>query len=98
LAAASVQGVDFDSAMVAEALEIDEQDAEDRLDRLEREHALVRFTGEETCPDRTVTMRYRFAHGLYQNTMFSSLRPTRRAAMAGAIAAGLVGRWGYRTP
>jgi predicted ATPase len=98
LAAASVQGVDFDSAMVAEALEIDEQDAEDRLDRLEREHALVRFTGEETCPDRTVTMRYRFAHGLYQNTMFSSLRPTRRAAMAGAIAAGLVRRWGDRTP
>ncbi len=98
LAAASVQGVDFDSAMVASALEIDEQDVEDRLDRLEREHALVRFTGEESCPDRTMTLRYRFAHVLYQNTMFASLRPTRRAAMAGAIAAGLVRRWGDRTP
>ena len=91
LAVAAVQGVDFDSAMVAHALELDEQDVEDRLDRLEREHALVRFTGEETCPDRTVTLRYRFAHVLYQNTMFSSLRPTRRAAMAGALAAGLYG-------
>ena len=45
-----------------------------------------------------MTLRYRFAHVLYQNTMFASLRPTRRAAMAGAIAAGLVRRWGDRTP
>jgi tetratricopeptide (TPR) repeat protein len=97
LAAGAVQGVDFDSAMVAHTLELDEQDVEDRLDRLEREHALVRFTGEETCPDRTMTLRYRFTHVLYHNTMFASLRPTRRAAMAGAIAAGLVRRWGDRT-
>jgi predicted ATPase len=98
LNAAAVQGVDFDSAMVAHVLEIDEQVVEDRLDRLEREHAVVRFTGEETCPDRTMTLRYRFAHVLYHNTVFASLRPTRRAAMAGAIAAGLVRRWADRTP
>ena len=35
---------------------------ESRLDRLEREHALVRFVGELEAPDRTLTLHYRFAH------------------------------------
>ena len=96
LAAASVQGVDFDSAIVAFALELDEADVEERLDRLEREHAFVRFVEEKTCPDRTVTLRFRFAHVLYQNALFASLRATRRATLAGTVAALLVRRWGDR--
>ncbi len=96
LTAASVQGVDFDSAIVAFALELDEAAVEERLDRLEREHAFVRFIEEKTCPDRTVTLRFRFAHVLYQNALFASLRATRRATLAGTIAALLVRRWGDR--
>ena len=96
LGAAAVQGVDFDSAIVAHAIEADEEDVEEALDRIEREHALVRFVEEKTNPDRTVTLRFRFAHVLYQNAFYASLRATRRATLAGAIAAGLVRRWGDR--
>jgi len=98
LDAAAVQGVDFDSAIVAHATDTDEELVEAALDRLEREHALVRFVEEGPCPDRTVTLRFRFAHVLYQNALYGSLRATRRATLAGAIAAGLVRRWGDRSP
>ena len=74
LAAASVQGMDFDSAIVAAAVQADEEDVETRLERLEREHALVRFVGELEAPDRSLTLRYRFAHHMYQNACFDSLR------------------------
>jgi tetratricopeptide (TPR) repeat protein len=98
LSAAAVQGVDFDSAIVAYAIEADEEDVEEALDRLEREHALVRFIEERSCPDRTVTLAFRFAHVLYQNALYGSLRATRRATLAGAVAAALVRRWGDRSP
>ena len=56
----------------------------------------MRFIEEKTCPDRTVTLRFRFSHVLYQNALFASLRATRRATLAGAIAGLLVRRWGDR--
>jgi predicted ATPase len=86
LGAASVQGVDFDSAMVAAALQLQEEEVEDRLERLEREHALIRFVDEHEERDQTLTLRYRFAHQLYHGAFFDSLRGTRRAALSRAIA------------
>ncbi len=97
LAAASVQGMDFDSAIVAGAVQSDEEDVETRLERLEREHALVRFAGELEAPDRSLTLRYRFAHHMYQNACFDSLRATRKAALSRAIAERLVRRYGEQT-
>jgi serine/threonine protein kinase/tetratricopeptide (TPR) repeat protein len=94
LAAASVQGMDFDTAIVAGALQLDEEDVETRLDRLEREHALVRFVRELEPPDRSLTLQYRFVHHMYQNTSFESLRATRRVALSRAIAERLVQRYG----
>ena len=92
LTAASVQGLDFDSAIVALALGQAEHEVEDRLERLEREHALVRFVDEYECPDRSLTLRYRFAHHLYHNTISDSLRITRRVALSKVIADGLIAR------
>jgi serine/threonine protein kinase/predicted ATPase/GTPase SAR1 family protein len=94
LSAASVQGMDFDSAVVARALRTDEEDVETRLERLEREHALVRFVRELDTPDRALTLQYRFAHHMYQNVCFDSLRATRKAALSRAIAERLVERFG----
>jgi tetratricopeptide (TPR) repeat protein len=96
LGAASVQGVDFDSAMIAAALKLPEEDVEDRLERLEREHALVRFVDEWEAPDRTLTLRYRFAHHLYHTAFYEALRGTRRAALSRAIADHAVARVGDR--
>src|SRR5262249_35813397 len=42
-------------------------------------------------PDRTLTLRYRFVHVLYQNALYASLRPTRRASLSAAVAQALLG-------
>ena len=94
LGAASVQGVDFDTALIAAALQLPEEEIEDRLDRLQREHALVRFIDEHEARDRTLTLRYRFAHHLYYSAFYESLRGTRRAALSRASAVRLVQRIG----
>ena len=91
LIAASVQGHEFHAAVVARALELDEADVEERLEELDRVHALVTKLGEEELPDDTLTVRYRFAHALYQNTFYDMLTPARRARLSASVAATLVG-------
>jgi serine/threonine protein kinase/predicted ATPase len=94
LAAASVQGIDFDTAMLAGVLDRPEEEIEDRLERLQREHALVQFVDEWEAPDRTLTLRYRFAHHVYHHAFDSSLRATRRAVLSRGIAERLITRIG----
>jgi predicted ATPase len=97
LVAASVQGHEFDSTTVSEAIEMDPADVEDRLETLERVHVFVTRTGEKEFPDRTLTVPYRFVHVLYQNMLYGSLQPTRRAQISGRVARALVARYGDRT-
>jgi tetratricopeptide (TPR) repeat protein len=92
LAAAAVQGVSFDSAVLAATLDLDEALVEQRLDALEQEHALVRFTDEWEYPDRTLTLRYRFAHQIYHHACETALRITRRVVLCRRIAGLLVER------
>ena len=97
LVGASVQGYEFDSATVSEALEMDPADVEDRLEVLERVHVFVTRTTEEEFPDRTLTVKYQFAHVLYQNLLYASLQPTRRASLSSRVARALVSRYGQHT-
>ena len=94
LVAASVQGYEFDSAIVAKALELDPADIEERLETLERVYALVRFVSEREFPGRVLTLRYRFVHVLYQNALYASLRPTRRSQLSATVAEALLGCYG----
>src|SRR5688572_8431042 len=94
LGAASVQGVEFDTVVIANALQLPEDEVEDRLDRLQREHALVKFVDEHEARDRSLTLRDRFAHQLYYAAFYESLRGTRRVALSRAIAERLVRRLG----
>lgn len=89
LVAASVQGYEFDSTVVAEALKVDPEDAEERLEALNRIHYFVRPLGEKEFPDRTLTIRYRFVHVLYQNALYGTLMPTRRASLSASVAEAL---------
>jgi hypothetical protein len=89
LAAASVQGYEFDSAVIAEVQGSDAAEVEERLDVLDRVHSFVRAVNEDELPDRTLSVRYRFVHVLYQNALYASLRPTRRASLSAAVAASL---------
>jgi hypothetical protein len=96
LVGASVQGYEFDSRTVSEATEMDAADAEDRLEALERVHVFVRRGAEEEFPDRTLTIKYQFAHVLYQNLLYASLQPTRRASLSSRVAHALVTHYGDR--
>ncbi len=89
LGAAAVQGHEFDSAVVAAAMARDAADVEERLQRLQRVHGLVRLLWEDEFPDRTLSQRYAFVHALYQQALFSELSPTRRATISRALAQAL---------
>jgi predicted ATPase len=97
LVAASVQGCEFDSAVVARVLERDPAEVEERLDELDRVHAFVRVVREQEFPDRTLTLQYRFVHVLYQNALYASLGPTRRASLSAAVAQALLGYYGEKS-
>jgi adenylate cyclase len=86
LAAASVQGHEFDSAVVAGALGLHAAEVEERLQTLDRVHGLVRSVREHEFPDRTLTVRYIFVHILYQQALYHDLPPTRRASLGAALA------------
>ena len=94
LLAASAQGYAFDSAVVARALALDPGDVEERLQSLDQTHGFVSFREEEELPDHTLTLRYRFVHVLYQNALFETLTPSRRAALSAAVASALLAFYG----
>jgi predicted ATPase len=97
LMAASIQGVEFDSAVVARLVGRDAADVEERLDVLERVHVMVRRLREQTYPDRTLTLRYGFVHVLYQNALYASLAPSRKAAWSALAARALVDHHGEKS-
>jgi tRNA A-37 threonylcarbamoyl transferase component Bud32 len=90
LVAASVQGHEFDSAVVAEAIEMGPADVEERLDALEHVHVFVKRIKEHEFPDLTLSLQYQFVHVLYQNALYGTLQPTRRASLSGRVARSLV--------
>jgi predicted ATPase len=90
LMAASVQGTEFETAVAARVLGREAIQVEERLDALERTHALVRLVRETELPDGTLTLRYAFVHVLYQNALYASLLPTRKAAWSGCAAQALL--------
>ncbi|MBS1787806.1 MAG: protein kinase [Acidobacteria bacterium] len=94
LTGASVQGYEFDSAVIAKSLGLDAADVEDQLGVLEHVHSFIRQVDEREFPDGTPSLRFRFVHVLYQNALYAGLRPTRRASLSGAVAQALMGFYG----
>ncbi len=94
LVAASVQGYEFDSAVLAYALRMDDVEVEESLDVLERVHAFAVLIDERELPTKTITLHFRFTHVLYQNALYATLRPARRAAMSKAVAGASLALYG----
>jgi len=90
LAAASVQGSEFDSAVIGDVLGLEPLAVEERLETLERVFAFVKLVEETELPNQQVTLKYRFVHVLYQNVLYAGLRATRRTALNAAVAGALV--------
>jgi TolB-like protein/Tfp pilus assembly protein PilF/predicted ATPase/class 3 adenylate cyclase len=94
LTCASAQGYEFDSAVVAKVLDIDADEVEERLEKLERVFAFVKLASEAEFPNRTLTLKYRFVHALYQNALYASLRATRKATLSREVAQTMEGFYG----
>src|SRR5262249_61331854 len=75
LATASVQGLRFDTAVIARALETDAGSLEEALDRLERLYRFVRLVGGAPVPHRTVSAQDRVGGGLYQKRLYGTPPP-----------------------
>ncbi|QEG38018.1 serine/threonine-protein kinase [Bythopirellula goksoeyrii] len=86
LQAASVQGSEFDSAVVADALEIDRAAAEEQLQRIEQVYGLIRTVEETEYSDGKLTLRHAFVHVLFQEALYAAITPARRAGWSLEIA------------
>jgi len=94
LSAASVQGYEFDTAIVAKIVDADPADIEERLESLEHIYAFVRRSWEYELPNGALSVRYRFVHVLYQNALFASLTPSRRVSLSALAAKSLLDAYG----
>ena len=86
LQAASVEGAEFHSVVLAAVVSADAAEVEERLEVIERNHFFVQRIGEKEFPDGTLTLQLRFVHALYQNALYAMLTPTRRTGLSAATA------------
>jgi DNA-binding winged helix-turn-helix (wHTH) protein/tetratricopeptide (TPR) repeat protein len=98
LAAASVQGYEFDAGIIGNVLKLDAVTVEARLRRLDRAHSLVRYIDEKELPDGSVAVRYAFAHSLYQHAIDDTLTTSQRVALSQAAAEALLRHYGTSSP
>lgn len=87
----AVQGMQFDSFVVAQALHLDPAWVEERLREFDQVHRLVDIIGEQDRPGVPLSVRYQFKHVFYQNSLYALLTPSRRATESLAVAAVLAG-------
>jgi hypothetical protein len=90
LLCAAVQGLQFDSAVVAKVLSLDPSEVEEQLQELDAAHNFVSIVTEQEFANHVFSVRYRFVHVFYQNALCALLAPSRRAAYSLAIARTLV--------
>lgn len=83
---ASVVGVEFSSALLAALTREDEMALDERLDEIARRHRLIELVGEEALAGGRSTIRYRFAHALYQSVLYEALAGVRRMSLHAQVA------------
>lgn len=91
---ASVEGEEFSSAVVADILQVEEVDLQERLDTLEKTYYFVKTIGEEELPDGALVTRYRFSHALFQNFLYSDLVSKRRILLHRKVGESLLQHYG----
>jgi DNA-binding winged helix-turn-helix (wHTH) protein len=95
LVTASVQGREFDTAVLAATMQINAQDVEEALHELDQIHGLVERIREEELPDGRFRVRYRFVYGVYQEACYASLAPTRKASVSASLAEAFLTYYGH---
>lgn len=82
----SVAGIEFSAATVAAGLGEEVGRVEERCAGVARQGQLLRASGEERWPDRTVAGRYAFVHALYRDVLYGRVTPSARVRLHGRIA------------
>jgi predicted ATPase len=86
LVTASVQGREFDSAVLASSMKMNPQDVEESLSDLHEIHGLIHPIREEQLTDGKFTVRYRFVYSFCQEACYATLAPTRKASLNASLA------------
>jgi DNA-binding winged helix-turn-helix (wHTH) protein/tetratricopeptide (TPR) repeat protein len=87
LACAAIQGPEFDSAIIAKALAMDQPQVEEDLQGLDKVHGLIRPIGSLSARQANVPFeRYRFNHILYCDALLEGLSPGRKASLSRSVA------------
>jgi tetratricopeptide (TPR) repeat protein len=92
LTLASVQGAQFDAAVLAHVLEKDELSVMKLLNPAERIHGIVEYVGDVEL-DFDITARYRFASNLFHRELFERLRGKQKMLAHRKTAEGLDAMW-----
>jgi tetratricopeptide (TPR) repeat protein len=90
LLCAAVQGIEFDSTVLARVLERDAAEVEEDLHKLSTAHGYVEMLDEREFSGGVLSLRCRFTHVFYQDVLQSVLAPSRRAEYSVLIARTLV--------
>ena len=96
LSVGCVQGHEFDSAVVADALQLEQADVEEELQTVETTFGLIETADEAVLPNGQPSVAYRFTHLQYQNALYSSLVMARRMKLSRAVAEALQDDYGDR--
>jgi predicted ATPase len=86
LLAASVQGREFDSAVLASSMQMSPEDVEESLHELHETYGWITRIREEQLADGKYTVRYRFVYAFCQEACYASLVPSRKASLNTSLA------------
>ena len=92
LSAATIQGLEFNSSILASSAGVARTEIEDRLHVLSSVHGIVRPVDATPKSNEHTDLEFEFVHALHREALHASLTPTRKALVSGAVAQALLER------
>ena len=86
---ASLQGHEFDSAVLSEVSTMSPIEVEERLDEVASVHELIRYLGPIPLSDGSFAQRYQFIHALLRRAFQDSVVPSRKKSLDLKIASAI---------
>ncbi|MEO6744471.1 MAG: AAA family ATPase [Caldimonas sp.] len=90
LEAASVAGVEFLHAPLADALQIDADELQEVFDALARRGSCLREAGSAALPDGRIAVRYAFVHAVHRHVLYERIGAATRVRLHRRLAAALL--------
>jgi DNA-binding winged helix-turn-helix (wHTH) protein len=94
LEAGSAAGLEFSAGAAADALGLDADAVDERLQALARSTRLVDAQGLDSPPHRATSGRYAFVHALHRRALYGRLSPARKARLHRRLGEAQATAWG----